>query len=251
MPKEVELIFDMHRHGNWDICFTTPKITKVRPEIRAAAEAAYKHKNLALLGIPGLFLQSMHLAEDNGNQGDMYSARFRRVKKWVFQCYASTATGAFTDSKVGTSLFKNPRLLFLGAAFAGAVILISRHPAPTFAKAALGQDMAASGTAPKPDAGKAGPAPVDDQNLRRVASPAGVADPFSHVWRLVAVMDIDGEEMIYVSSGRRTMRVPNGNCKKNLIGWSCRVPDGIATWDTGDWVVPEDKRDTEAQARPA
>src|SRR5690606_14316455 len=46
-PRTVEDSFDSHRHMNWDIYISTPNISKVHKEIRAVAEFAYRHKNLA------------------------------------------------------------------------------------------------------------------------------------------------------------------------------------------------------------
>ena len=94
MPKEMEICFDMHRHGNWDFTFTTPNIKKVRPEIRACAEWAYKHRNLAFTGLfRGSFMEFQHSAEDNASPSDIFAIRRRKVPAYVFQLYDSTATG--------------------------------------------------------------------------------------------------------------------------------------------------------------
>ncbi|EHS33068.1 zonular occludens toxin domain-containing protein, partial [Pseudomonas aeruginosa] len=47
-----------HRHFNWDIVLTTPNISYIRDDIRMTCEMAYKHSNLAVIGIPGRYKEA-------------------------------------------------------------------------------------------------------------------------------------------------------------------------------------------------
>ena len=113
-PPTLEDAFDMQRHFNWDLCFTTPHIKKVREDIRQAAERAYKHKNKALLGglpfLKGRYLEGDHTPDDNGTTTQLSSVIDKRINKNVFKLYDSTTTGKVSDTKAGQSIFKNPRL---------------------------------------------------------------------------------------------------------------------------------------------
>lgn len=60
-PSSILTAFEMHRHFGWDLVLTTPHIDKVHKIIRQCAEAAYKHKNQALIGIKGRYLEAFHL----------------------------------------------------------------------------------------------------------------------------------------------------------------------------------------------
>nr|CAA47169.1 unnamed protein product [Pseudomonas sp.] len=52
-PHCYSIAWEMHRHWNWDFILTTPNINKLRDEYRGCADGAYKHKNLALIGLSG------------------------------------------------------------------------------------------------------------------------------------------------------------------------------------------------------
>jgi zona occludens toxin len=93
------------------LVLTTPNIKKIRDDIRGCAEGAYKHKNLALVGIKGHYIEAFHMADDTGvSASDFLSVRRRKIKKHVWGLYDSTATGSHSDTLAGTSLFKNPRV---------------------------------------------------------------------------------------------------------------------------------------------
>ena len=112
-PADFRVAWDMHRHYGWDIILTTPNIRKIRDDIRQASEGGFKHKNLGLLGIGGRYIEGFHLADDSGSSAsDMISVQVRKVPKWVWGCYASTATGTISDTMAGQPLYKNPRLVF-------------------------------------------------------------------------------------------------------------------------------------------
>lgn len=227
MPKTVTLAFDMHRHGNWDFCFTTPNIKKVLPAIRGAAECAYKHKNLAMLGVKGRFAQFMHLAEDNGNAGDMYGSRWRKIPKWVFECYDSTGTGAVSDTKAGWNIFANPRLLLLFAVLLGGVGVVFSVGLPSFLGGKSDRKGAHLAASDSPAAVSAG-APVVQQPVDRLNAP-------SQRWRLVSIVQVGDARVFHVASGRIVKPVVDRNCLRAELGWVCRVEDGVATL----WSGPE------------
>lgn len=111
----IELAFEKHRHKNWDFILTTPHINKVHPVIRGSSEAAYKHKNLALLGgfFKGRYMEGFHSADTNGKPSDFYSIQRKKIPSYVFNLYKSTATGVVRDTTAGQSIFANPRVLLL------------------------------------------------------------------------------------------------------------------------------------------
>ncbi|MFU4985178.1 zonular occludens toxin domain-containing protein, partial [Pseudomonas aeruginosa] len=59
-----------HRHFNWDIVLTTPNISYIRDDIRMTCEMAYKHSNLAVIGIPGRYKEAQHDAQLNRPPAD-------------------------------------------------------------------------------------------------------------------------------------------------------------------------------------
>lgn len=106
--------FDKHRHWNWDMVLTTPSYKKVRDDIKGVADAAYKHKDLALIGWAGHYIEAMHLADDTGaNQSDLLTVVRKKVSPDVFKLYDSTATGQHRTNLNGFNLFKSPRVLVL------------------------------------------------------------------------------------------------------------------------------------------
>lgn len=110
-----------HRHWNWDIVLTTPNITYIRDDIRSTCEMAYKHSNLAVIGVAGRYKEAQHDAQINRPPADGTIVEYKRIKPATFKLYQSTATGKSQDTKAGKSLFKSPRLLFLLALAAGSI----------------------------------------------------------------------------------------------------------------------------------
>ena len=111
------LALEKHRHKNWDIVVTTPSIKLVHPVVRAVAETAFKHINNAIKTklLKGTYNEAFHLASQPGSKADIYVVRKRRIPKWVFELYQSTATGQVTDTQAGGSVLSDPRLaLMLG-----------------------------------------------------------------------------------------------------------------------------------------
>lgn len=135
-PKDWEDAFDMHRHYNWDVCLTTPNIKKIRDDVRGASEAAYKHKNLSLFGLPwmkGRYIEGWHLADDNGvSSADFMSVTQKRIRdnSNVWKLYDSTTTGKHQQTKAGQNLLKNPRIMALLGVLALAVGIVASRPVP-------------------------------------------------------------------------------------------------------------------------
>jgi zona occludens toxin len=172
-PATWEEAFEKHRHYNWDMVFTTPSYKKVRDDVRQCAEMAFKHKNLAVVGIRGRYIEAMHLADDDGGSPSHFmSVNTKKVPAYVFRIYDSTATGAVTDSKTGLSIFQNPRVLFLLLVLTGCVLFVLSRPLPSV----LG------GGSPPPET----PGAV-------AAAPSGSVNPETRV----NVIDRSGPESVY------------------------------------------------------
>lgn len=108
-PYNATQALEMHRHYNFDIVVTTPNIKKVHDIFRQSAEVAYRHKNTATIGLPGSYWEYMHEADNDGRaHSDILLKRRRKVPKWVFRLYSSTATGKTSDTKAGQSVFLQP-----------------------------------------------------------------------------------------------------------------------------------------------
>lgn len=156
-PKDWAQAWDKHRHWNWDIVATCPAYGKVREDIKSVADAAYKHKDLALIGWTGRYIEAMHLADDTGkNASDFLNVQKKKVPPYVFKLYDSTATGQFKINANGFNLFKNPRVLLLLLVLAaalyfgfgrGAVTMFSgaKKPAETPTTSAAAPDSKAGG----------------------------------------------------------------------------------------------------------
>ena len=109
------LALEKHRHKNWDIVVTTPSIKLVHPVVRAVAETAFKHINNAIKTklLKCTYNEAFHLASQPGSKADIYVVRKRRIPKWVFELYQSTATGQVTDTQAGGSVLSDPRLVLM------------------------------------------------------------------------------------------------------------------------------------------
>lgn len=164
--------WDMHRHFNWDVVLTTPRITKIRDDIRGAAEAAYKHKNLGLYGFlfKGSYIEAMHMADDNGTSSSAFQTiTKKRIKKndITWQLYKSTSTGVHQDTKAGFNLFASPRILLPVGILVLAIGWVIHTGLPTVK---TGSDLEALASASNP---------ATVQNVQ-VDSPAGVAPAVYH-----------------------------------------------------------------------
>jgi len=114
-----------HRHFNWDIVLTTPNISYIRDDIRMTSEMAYKHSNLAVIGIPGRYKEAQHDAQLNRPPADGTIVEYKRIKQQTFALYQSTATGKTQDTKAGKSLLRSPKLVFLLALLACTIGFVS------------------------------------------------------------------------------------------------------------------------------
>ncbi|PXV53804.1 zonular occludens toxin family protein [Aeromonas veronii] len=113
-PETIDVAFDMHRHHNWDFVFTTPNIKKVHAVIRAASETAIRHTNMKILGFGKRYKTVLHLADNSGaSMSDVLQAKpFNKVPNYVFKLYDSTTTGQVTDTIAGSSILRDPKILF-------------------------------------------------------------------------------------------------------------------------------------------
>lgn len=173
-PFGWEQAWDKHRHWNWDLVLTTPNIKKLRDDLRGVADGAYKHKDLALLGWKGRYIEGFHSAEDNGtSSNDFYSITKKKVPSYVWKLYDSTATGKYSHTKSGLSIFKNPKILFLLAILVGSVAFSFRGGAPA---SLLPGGLAGNKAVARPSAQPV----VSDNSLRNDKgsnrAPAGGAD---------------------------------------------------------------------------
>lgn len=154
-PRDFFHAFEMHRHWNWDLVLTTPNIAKIRPEIRECADGAFKHKNQALIGIKGRYLEAVHAPMESGqNERDFSSVNSRKIKPYVFQCYDSTKTGVVSDTISGRSFWKNPRVVVLASVLLVAIWFGFRHGMPSLGAKGNPPVVASAPvvSAPRPDA---------------------------------------------------------------------------------------------------
>lgn len=156
--------FEKHRHWNWDMVFTTPNYKKIRDDIKECAEMAYKHKNLAVVGIGGRYIEAAHLADDSGSsQSDFVSVNQKKVPSYVFRIYDSTATGSITDTKTGISLFKNPRVFLLLVVLVGCLVMVAGRGVPKVigGSAAPSVGVSPSGSADRAPGAASSPSKAD------------------------------------------------------------------------------------------
>ncbi|NLY16336.1 MAG: hypothetical protein GXZ05_08140 [Gammaproteobacteria bacterium] len=146
-----------HRHFGFDIVLTTPNISYIRDDIRSTCETAYRHANLAVIGISGRYKEAQHDAQLNRPPADGSIIEYKRIKQQTFDLYSSTATGQVRDTFAGKSLFRSPKLLIFVAVIAYAIYSV-------FATSGDTTFFSASSK----------PVPVADQTpVEVVASPAG------------------------------------------------------------------------------
>ncbi|UZR30214.1 zonular occludens toxin family protein [Methylococcus mesophilus] len=169
-PFNWQTAFEMHRHYGWDMVLTTPNIDRLRPDVRQCAEGAYKHKNQAIIGLKGFYLEAFHMADDNGKAAsDFLILRNRRIKPEVWKLYDSTATGTVRDTIAGLSLLASPRVLFLVGVLAGCLYWFFSGDRP----AVLGGPIKSSVPgAAGPGPGVPGPAPGPGGGIIAAMGPA-------------------------------------------------------------------------------
>lgn len=155
-PKDWEQALDKHRHYNWDMTLTTPSYAKVRDDVKGIADMAYKHKNLALVGWTGRYIEGAHMADDTGkNANDFISIGNKKVPKYVFTLYDSTQTGIVSDTKSGVPLWKNPRVLLILGILVACVAYVASKPVPKIVggSGAAGGGQGVGGVGPVPPSG--------------------------------------------------------------------------------------------------
>lgn len=187
-PKDWAQAWDKHRHWNWDIVATCPAYSKVRDDIKSVADAAYKHKDLALIGWTGRYIEAMHLADDTGkNASDFLNVQKKKVPPYVFRLYDSTATGQHRINANGFNLFKNPRVAILLLVLVLALYFgFGRGPVTMFSGAKKPADAPITSTSSK-DSKTGGP--VSSGAVPAVDTPkSALVEPF-----------IEGESYILVS----------------------------------------------------
>ncbi|WP_236209243.1 zonular occludens toxin domain-containing protein [Pseudomonas tohonis] len=146
-----------HRHWNWDIVLTTPNISYIRDDIRMTSEMAYRHSNLAVIGISGRYKEAQHDAQLNRPPADGTIVEYKRIKPETFQLYKSTATGVAQDTTAGKSLFRSPKLLSLLVLMAGLLVGLLSLGSIDFGPAVTSRAPAVPATE---DALEADPAPA-------------------------------------------------------------------------------------------
>lgn len=111
---------------------TTPSYAKVRDDVKGIADMAYKHKNLALVGWTGRYIEGAHMADDSGKSAsDFISVGNKKLSwKYVFTLYDSTQTGIVSDTKSGVPLWKNPRVLLSLGILVACVAYVASKPVP-------------------------------------------------------------------------------------------------------------------------
>jgi zona occludens toxin len=222
-PPNFLLAFEMHRHYGWDIVLTTPNIKSIRTDIRSTCEAAYKHKNQALIGLGGRYLEAFHFAQDNGTTSQFLSVRNRKIKSYVWKLYKSTATGSFSDTIGGTPLWKNPRVAGLLLLIAGLSVYILFKPAPSFISSPAPVSNLPDELLPvQENNDKTRVYGIGDVVPVKASSSAPVIEhPFSkHQWRLVGVTNFNHQIRFYIELSTETEYVTYSSSELKSFGYS-------------------------------
>lgn len=176
-PKDWEQALDKHRHYNWDMTLTTPSYAKVRDDVKGIADMAYKHKNLALVGWTGRYIEGAHMADDSGKSAsDFISVGNKKVPKYVFELYDSTQTGIVSDTKSGVPLWKNPRVLLILGILGACVAYVASKPVPKIVGGSGAAVPVASAGAAGAGAASSGP-PAGGVSGAAVQPVGGTQDP--------------------------------------------------------------------------
>jgi len=259
-PHDWSTAWEMHRHHNWDVYLTTPSIKLIRSDIRECAEGAYIHKNMAVIGRNGRYIEGYHAADNNGSINDLISRVEKKISKTTWSLYDSTATGVHKDTESSTSVFKNPRLLFpLGLlSLSLGYVVYGFNTAPAFIKAdsEVGSQAASEGVEVDSEGGVAPAGNLDRGNVgsrksdRSAAlknsssdasdqqhhaavdySPYGLtAHPapgteYSTVYRLVGFIGRD--PLIKSRFGGPPFSIPRSSCRPINREWVCTLGDQV------------------------
>lgn len=121
-PARWSEAWEMHRHFGWDFTLTTPNISLIRSDIRAVSEGAFKHRNLATVGVKGSYMEAFHMAQDSGQAASHFlSVKPKKIPKQIWRLYDSTTTGTFSDTLAGVNIFKDPKIFGLLVLAAGSL----------------------------------------------------------------------------------------------------------------------------------
>ncbi|MBF0132365.1 MAG: hypothetical protein HQL75_07230 [Magnetococcales bacterium] len=134
-PKGFKDAFQRHRHFNWDMVLTCQDIGQLRKDIRAVCETAHYHKNMAVNGIRGRYMEAIHMASRSAIESHFMQVNPKKVPAYVFDLYQSTKTGVVSDSSSGTPFWKSGRFLFLMAIFFSVWIFVLYQGLPSFFRA--------------------------------------------------------------------------------------------------------------------
>lgn len=124
-PADIFTAIDKHRHYNWDVCLTTPSISKIPAWLRSVVESAYHHRNMEHLPLYGKRKARIH-RHDASSSGTTITKTsdysLKKIPVRVHELYGSTITGTVTANRASNNPLKNPRLLgFLGLFVIGAL----------------------------------------------------------------------------------------------------------------------------------
>jgi len=133
---------------------------------------AIRHTNMAILGIGGRYKTVLHLSDNSGTSlSDVLQAKpFNKVPKYVFKLYDSTTTGKVSDTIAGSSMLRDPKILFLLAVWGLCVFFGFIKPEYIDAPAKAPAPSPAAAPAP----GAVGASPTAD--VRPGGAPAASAD---------------------------------------------------------------------------
>lgn len=181
-PRDYSDAWTRHRHFNWDVVLTTPDIRLFHSKIRAVSEGAFIHKNQALVGLKGRYLEGFHLASSNGLSSDLITIRGRKIPSWVFDLYQSTSTGVVSDTTAGRPFWQDPKIigLFLFLLLVVAFLVSRGNPLSIFRPKGVLANPDLASTAANQNGSASSP-----------ALPRSVSDPFA---------DLRGKTIWFVGS---------------------------------------------------
>lgn len=114
--ETLALAFEKHRHKNWDFVVTTPNISKVHKLVRGSAEAAYRHKNLAVIGaiFKGSYNETFHAPDNNGKaKTDQNSVLRKKFLNGFLASIKALRRDKYQIQPLVQASLKTPRFCFL------------------------------------------------------------------------------------------------------------------------------------------
>jgi zona occludens toxin len=186
-----------HRHWNWDVVLTTPNISYIRDDIRMTSEMAYRHSNLAVIGISGRYKEAQHDAQLNRAPAEGTIIEYKRIKPDTFKLYQSTATGVSQDTTAGKSFLRSPKLLALLVLITGLIVFLVSMGGPSFGTLKASKDAPVAAPAQT-----AAPGPAPAQSPTNVAAsllPVSMGGQPAAAFPTVLAHPFDGRQ-IYVEA---------------------------------------------------